>query len=69
MFESGDVDLGARSWGLIYAAILLLAAWIGRRIASCCVSNQRNRLRDDYEFELIRGGQLTNKLLLPGYPR
>ena len=59
----------AHTWGVLYAASLLATCWVGRKLASCCVNNQRNRLRDDYEHELRRGGAMSNRLLLPGYAR
>lgn len=58
-------ELGPKSWGAIFF-LSFLACWlVGSRIAACCLSAQRNKLRDEYEDELRRGGKLTNRLLLP----
>lgn len=58
-------DLDAKTWGLLFAALFLISLWLCRRITACCLSSQRAKLRDEYEDELRRGGQMTNRLLLP----
>ena len=57
--------LGPKAWALIFLAVLGAFACVGRRLAGCCLQSQRQKLRDDYEDELRRGGKLTNRLLLP----
>ena len=56
----------AKLWGLVYFVVMCLGMLVGRRCLTACTSNQRNRLRDSYEDEYTRGGQLTNRLMLPG---
>lgn len=58
-------DLGPKTWGLVFVLVFFLSYHASRKLAGVCISSQRNRLRDDYEDELRRGGGLTNKLLLP----
>lgn len=58
-------DAGPKTWGLLFFLIFLLASYVFKRLAGCCLSSQRSKLRDDYENELRRGGHLTNILLLP----
>lgn len=60
-----DVDeLGAKAWAVIFLFLLFSVACITRRIANCCLTSQRSRLRDFYEDE-YRAGDTVNTLLLP----
>lgn len=62
-------DLGAKTWGFVFFASFLGLIWACQRLIACCIFSQRARLRDEYEYELRRGGKLTNRLLLPVAPR
>jgi hypothetical protein len=64
-FASYYNDPGPKTWGLIFFVVFMLSTCVLRRVASCCLSSQRIKLRDEYERELRNGGQLTNRLLLP----
>lgn len=57
--------LGAKTWGFIFFVLFWVIACLVRRVAACCLSSQRTKLRDEYEEELRKGGKLTNRLLLP----
>lgn len=56
---------GPRAWAVVYVLVVVLVACATRRLARSCLGSQRNRLRDDYEDELRRGGVPVNRLLLP----
>lgn len=59
-------DFGPKAWAAIYVVVLWVCVWVTRKVIARCTSHQRSRLRDDYELEFRRGGQMTNQLLLPG---
>ena len=61
-----DFKIGPTVCGLLYVVLFITIICVVKRIISCCVYNQRIRLRDSYEYELYNGGHLTNQLLLPG---
>ena len=65
----GSYEFGPRAWGAIYVLALWISTWLTRKVAARCASHQRSRLRDEYEDEFRRGGQMTNRLLLPGVGR
>jgi hypothetical protein len=60
-----ELDIGPKTWGVIFLIVLLIAAGVSRALANCCLQSQRNKLRDDYEREYREGGKMVNALLLP----
>jgi hypothetical protein len=67
--DETTMQLSVHQLAFIYAAALLAALWIGRKIANCICQSQRTRLRDAYENEYRLGTAMTNRLLLPSCHR